>query len=617
MHEFIFNLNLLFYGIIGCLLFIYIRFSARLGFRILKINEEIFPELILGFFIALILSTILGFFGKIGLSVLISAIILYFIYSLKNKTNLINSKDIFFSIIYALVIGKFVHGPSTFINTGLVPGDTFTYASWLSSLAEFPNRFNELMIINQKFGNIFKLGNQGISQLSAIFLNFNFINPIEFMIISVPSFGMISLTKSFQFHNSKNKENKNRRFFKNDLMLYTIPIFALIPSPMFVIESPPILFALAILYDSSSTFLRQNVSRFNQHFLRLFSLYAFYSTKLALAPPFLIKLITKNKFTTSLIYILFFSIVGITVLLGEWRVLPDIFQPSINSIVLIKFAIVILYVYLISSIKENLFVLIGGIALYSISYKLFNSTLASIATILFALKNNEYSIPEKNKRFTKILLIILSFVAIYLSQPHLKMYFLNILILSIFIPYLCCDFDYINKIFISENQHKFYTKYFKRISNFFIFILLLILLTTPVFQYDDSRYPSKFAYLAYSKLKNITKKDNIIFTNQTGDNSDLNGGWNNFSGISGRQFYLSGWFNSPLRYKNEERKKMLEINKNIFKMDGSYCEKARQITNKDLFLLIDNKKEPEEIIKKDGELLYENEKYQIISICKN
>ena len=97
---------------------------------------------------------------------------------------------------------------------------------------------------------------------------------------------MISLTKSLQLHNSKNKENKNRKFFKIDLMLYTITIFALIPSPMFVIESPPILFALAILYDSSSTFLRQNVSRFNQHFLRLFSLYAFYSTKLALAPPF-------------------------------------------------------------------------------------------------------------------------------------------------------------------------------------------------------------------------------------------------------------------------------------------------------------------------------------------
>ena len=271
MHEFIFNPNLSFYGIIGCLLFIYIRCSARLGFRLLQINEEIFPELILGFFIALLFSTILGFFGKIGLTLLILIIIFSLIYSLKNKSDLINSKDIIFSLIYSLLIGKFVHGPSSFINSGLVPGDTYTYASWLSSLAEFPNRFNELMIINQTFGNIFKLGNQGISQFSAIFLNFNFIRPIEFMIISVPSFGMISLTKSLQLHNSKNKENKNRKFFKIDLMLYTITIFALIPSPMFVIESPPILFALAILYDSSATFFRQNVGSFYQHFLRLFS----------------------------------------------------------------------------------------------------------------------------------------------------------------------------------------------------------------------------------------------------------------------------------------------------------------------------------------------------------
>ena len=94
MHEFIFNLNLSFYGIIGCLLFIYIRCSARLGFRLLQINEEIFPELILGFFIALLFSTILGFFGKIGLTLLILIIIFSLIYSLKNKSDLINSKDI-------------------------------------------------------------------------------------------------------------------------------------------------------------------------------------------------------------------------------------------------------------------------------------------------------------------------------------------------------------------------------------------------------------------------------------------------------------------------------------------------------------------------------------------
>ena len=38
---------------------------------------------------------------------------------------------------------------------------------------------------------------------------------------------------------------------------------------------------------------------------------------------------------------------------------------------------------------------------------------------------------------------------------------------------------------------------------------------------------------------------------------------------------------------------MLEINTDIVKMSGTYCKKARQITNKDVFLLIDIRHEPQ------------------------
>ena len=141
-----------------------------------------------------------------------------------------------------------------------------------------------------------------------------------------------------------------------------------------------------------------------------------------------------------------------------------------------------------------------------------------------------------------------------------------------------------------------------------------MLLITPIFQYEDSIYPSKFSYKAYSELRNITNKDSLIFIDETNKNSidpNLDGGLNYFSGISRRQFYLSGLFNTALRYKKEKLAKMIEKNSNLIKLEGDYCKLAREITSKEIFLITNNKRNNLKSRLNEQNLIYENKYYKI------
>ena len=55
----------------------------------------------------------------------------------------------------------------------------------------------------------------------------------------------------------------------------------------------------------------------------------------------------------------------------------------------------------------------------------------------------------------------------------------------------------------------------------------------------------------------------LIFTDQTGDNRGRLSGWNDYSLMAQRQFYISTWSNGPLRYEEAARKERLSNNEAI------------------------------------------------------
>jgi hypothetical protein len=66
-------------------------------------------------------------------------------------------------------------------------------------------------------------------------------------------------------------------------------------------------------------------------------------------------------------------------------------------------------------------------------------------------------------------------------------------------------------------------------------------------------------------LRRLAPTDALVFTDQTGEIADRLHGWNDFSMIAGRQFFISSWATSFLRGDTEGRHRRLEANEAILK----------------------------------------------------
>ena len=62
------------------------------------------------------------------------------------------------------------------------------------------------------------------------------------------------------------------------------------------------------------------------------------------------------------------------------------------------------------------------------------------------------------------------------------------------------------------------------------------------------------------QARRLTPRDALLFTDQTGDNEDRLSGWNDYSLIAERQFYISSWNISSLRNAPAARRKRLAAN---------------------------------------------------------
>jgi hypothetical protein len=70
-------------------------------------------------------------------------------------------------------------------------------------------------------------------------------------------------------------------------------------------------------------------------------------------------------------------------------------------------------------------------------------------------------------------------------------------------------------------------------------------------------------YALWRHVADTVPEDALVFTSQTGPLITGTQGWNYYPGIAGRQLYLAGWSNSPLRVNPARRARRLRLNQDV------------------------------------------------------
>jgi hypothetical protein len=103
-----------------------------------------------------------------------------------------------------------------------------------------------------------------------------------------------------------------------------------------------------------------------------------------------------------------------------------------------------------------------------------------------------------------------------------------------------------------------------------LYAMLLVVLTLTALANDKLRIGKKKLELIPLTLNDIwtrtrekTPDNALIFTDQTGDNRQRLSGWNDYSLMAQRQFYISTWSSGPLRYEVDARRERLSNNEAI------------------------------------------------------
>ena len=83
--------------------------------------------------------------------------------------------------------------------------------------------------------------------------------------------------------------------------------------------------------------------------------------------------------------------------------------------------------------------------------------------------------------------------------------------------------------------------------------------------YDTTILPTQ-QFEVWRRVASSVPPDGLVFTDQTGPSSDAASGSNYYPAIAGRQVYLAGWYQSPLRNDDPERNRRLALNQRV--LDG-------------------------------------------------
>jgi hypothetical protein len=108
----------------------------------------------------------------------------------------------------------------------------------------------------------------------------------------------------------------------------------------------------------------------------------------------------------------------------------------------------------------------------------------------------------------------------------------------------------------------------------------------------------------------IVPTNGLVFTSLTGRSIDSDHGWNYYPGIAGRQIYIAGWYDSPLRVLEDELERRLAANARV--LSGAVePEDAPWASGHETFFAVQRRQEPAPSL---FTLLYRNDRFALYRI---
>lgn len=473
------------------------------------------------------------------------------------------------SLCLSMFLGLRFHGPGENISSTLA-GDTATYVSFMSSYVVDPIGLPDLLVDGLRLSGY---GNAAPSIIGAALLRYGLVDPFLFLSVAVPIIGFVSLGVQFCCHL---KEEKNKGLYI--VVIFSIILLGCIPYIAYVVESPPVLLALPLIFSVYGLAIecssKVNLKTIATGFLIFVCMYL---TKITICPLLLIPFfLGVNKASRLLVF--FVLMVGLALggyILWKygWVVggripfntipLQILEANGLASLEFLNFAfkyfvVIFLWFFVHKPYRMSLYIgVLGSLLFYSLMPLIFS---AAILLSLFGLNLNRVKV-----LLFAFLFIFFSLINIFVSYGNSEFYMLSrtshvydryeisIVVMSII---LMCSGVYLERIRATFVAARFAVP---RVCISVVMVFFAAMTFSAILaKVNPHVLPNQLTKDDYDIWRSITKivgQDDLVFTNLTGLDLSAHSGWNSYAGVSQRQIFLAGWYNSKLR----DDKNQLEI----------------------------------------------------------
>jgi hypothetical protein len=114
----------------------------------------------------------------------------------------------------------------------------------------------------------------------------------------------------------------------------------------------------------------------------------------------------------------------------------------------------------------------------------------------------------------------------------------------------------------------------------------------------------------WQAVHRVVPPDGIVFTSLTGRSIDSDHGWNYYPGVAGRQIYIAGWYDSPLRVLEDELERRLAANTRVLSGEVE-PEDVPWTSGHETFFAVQRRREP---VPSWFRLLYRNDRFALYRI---
>ena len=548
---------------------------------------------------------------------------------------------------FAMFQGIFQHGPTAQLSARPL-GDLVFYVSRLCSLQAFPfpAPYRDLLLE----GHQIALGyaSSGPALIGAALYHLPGFNAFLFYAVSGPTFYLVSLNIGFSLLSKRcSAPNEEVESISPIWAFVILPLLmvAALAYPTWIVESVPVLYAIPLSFTVYWLIRDQSCSAVQFVTLAVSILGCTYFTKVFAFIPFFtvlglrflqMSLLKLNRrdfgivvgvvMVLALSYVLYVWDSTSWILAGQfrWQFLPLITlynittgNSSLSDSAIAMFLILGHVLLILSAWRSNQVMvcsaLLVGVLIFWLWPGYGNITYAVSITIFVALLYHELVVLYKS-RFPLILAAIMLMVATALREINLVALrnggvFISFIVFSVLPPIIWGVRE--------DTKIGRMCKKGLQLVSVGTAVGLIVFSLALANGFFGTSIPKTGAltptdYDIWHKVKKLVPADTLIFSDFTGTKIDLRHGWNYYSGVSGRQMYIGGWYSSPLRFDADALADRLKQNDMVLNGMVSPWDLQLSRNYSSYFAVVERKRGmPEEY-----SLRYVNQDYAIYEIPK-